>query len=359
MTSPTHSDEVPPTLVPSNESDSPFGGRRLAVGGALVLGAALLLALAPADNKPPLVVREPQYASADALPVAPPEQVTVSPAPPPTVSAVVAAAPPPAVTPTPPATPAPPDRAAPPRATIIAGAFPAHSHFTIDGRSFRSGRVEVVPGRHVLSIVAPGFVQQMDTIRIRGGDTVRWKPELARAVAAVAPVPRPALAAAQSPAPPPARSAAHDESGCQTSVDQSDWDAAFAACSRAAAGGSVSARRNLGALYQHGHGVRRSDDSATQWYQLAAQANDAESMYQLGDAYEHGHGVKKDQSAALEWYGRAANRGSAAAQYALGQVYEKGHLGVAKDRGQALAWYRKAAAQHYKDADDHVRDLSR
>lgn len=357
MTNPTQNDEVPPTLVPSSEPDPATGGRRLATGGALalVLGAALLLALAPADNKPPLTIGAVPTSSAIPSPVVPappsiaPEQPAIAPA-------AVAPTAPATVPPLPPQPPAPADHAGSPRATIITGAFSAHAHFTIDGRSFRPGAIAVIPGRHVLSVVAPGFVGQTDTMRIRVGDTVRWNPQLARAVAAsVPPVPHPA-----PPSVPPAtRPAAHDETDCQATVDQGNWDAAFAACRRAATAGSVSARRNLGALYQHGHGVHRSDDSATEWYQLAAQANDPESMYQLGDAYEHGHGVKKDQGTALEWYGRAANRGSAAAQYTLGQVYEKGHLGVAKDRAQSLAWYRKAAAQHYKDADDHVRDLSR
>ncbi len=351
MTDPIHRDDVPPTLIQTSPVVAASSGRRAVIGGGLVVVAALLLALVPADNKAPIgAVAVPVHQA-----VAQGPDTSSTPVVPPPLAAPAAAVAPPPPPPAPPVNQAPPAKAAQARAIILADVSPAHARFTIDNRPFRTGRVAVIPGRHVLAASAPGFVTQSDTLRISAGDTLRWKPQLAREIAAAPPTertPPPAVT-------PPARSPARTESDCQSSVDRSDWDVAFAACSRAAAAGSIPARRNLGALYQHGHGVRHNDDSAVAWYQLAAQANDAEAMYELGDAYEHGHGVKKDPSAALEWYGRAANRGSAAAQYTLGQVYEKGHLGVAKDRAQALAWYRKAAAQHYKDADDRVHDLSK
>ena len=70
----------------------------------------------------------------------------------------------------------------------------------------------------------------------------------------------------------------------------------------------------------------------------------ARGMVYRGYAYEHGiGGVEMDMGKAVEWYQKAAEAGDAYSMFALGNAYENGE-GVGKDEEKALDWYRKAAA---------------
>lgn len=359
LAGPIDDKRVPPLPAPAGP-DRRAGGSpvvRTAIGGGIVVVTVLLLTVVPADSATqiPVVTATVVSRTSDAATRDSISRERVAAAPP-----VPEPAPPPPPAP-PPVAPSKP-AASPPAPTtgIIATAGLRRGvTWTIDGQVSAHRPAVVTPGRHILTLSAPGYLTAVDTVRIRRGDTVHWNPRLA---------PQPVVhRVAASPAPPPPPPPPHTRSkpatsptdaACTQAFDAQQWDAAFTACSQSAQGGSVTAQRDLGELYRRGHGVHHDDAAAVGWYQRAAQANDGEAMYQLGDAYEHGHGVQKDERTALDWYTRASNHGSPDAAYALGEAYEKGHLGLAKDRARALTWYKLAATQHFRDADDKVRQLS-
>lgn len=48
---------------------------------------------------------------------------------------------------------------------------------------------------------------------------------------------------------------------------------------------------------------------AFEWYKLAAEAGDAESMYELGRLYKKGYGCGEDETLGDEWQEKAAQNG--------------------------------------------------
>lgn len=173
--------------------------------------------------------------------------------------------------------------------------------------------------------------------------------------------PPPAAKKAVTPPTAPGKATAARRRGslCDEHVTAEAWNDAFEACTAEASQGRAIAQRRLAMLYLEGLGTGRNETFATKFFTDAANNGDVESMFQFAVSLERGRGIKKDQSAALRWYTRAGDGGHAAAQYALGQAYERGRLSASKDKRQALEWYRKAAEQHFGDAANKVRDLSR
>ena len=53
------------------------------------------------------------------------------------------------------------------------------------------------------------------------------------------------------------------------------------------------------------------------WYQKAAEKEDAFSEFRIGAMYEEGKGVKVDKAIAIEWYQKAVSHGSSAAKNRL------------------------------------------
>ncbi len=328
---------------------------KLLVAGiaAVVLVLAIVVATLPEQQAPsPPGLRTSGRDSALTTAAAPP------PAPPP--------AKPPAV---PPAAPvlsrsaaAPvPMRERPKDATIVVSGLPVGADVRVDGHPRVGRSLTVAPGSHTLSVAVSGYLPRTDTMQLRPGETVAWSPVLTGA-AAKPPTPK----AAPPPAAPPRTAAEQSPKGgtaggpaCQADVDAKKWSDAFEACMREALAGSAAAKRNVAELYDRGHGVVRSDENATRWYDGAAAAGDHESMYQLAMAYERGRGINKDQTAAARWYARAADAGHPLAQYAIGEAYEKARLGLPKNKAKALEWYRMAAAQGNKAAANKVHDLSK
>ena len=90
----------------------------------------------------------------------------------------------------------------------------------------------------------------------------------------------------------------------------------------------------------------------------AAEQGDMLAQFNLGALYEHGRGVKKDLSEAAKWYRKAAEQGNALAQYYLGAFYANGE-GVEKNLPEATAWYRKAAAHGVPQAQEALKKLSK
>jgi len=69
--------------------------------------------------------------------------------------------------------------------------------------------------------------------------------------------------------------------------------------------GDIQAALGLGHLYS----VRRRNDQAAHWYQIAAQAGDAVAQTLLATMYLHGQGVARDLVRAFAWYDSAAAGG--------------------------------------------------
>ena len=103
-----------------------------------------------------------------------------------------------------------------------------------------------------------------------------------------------------------------------------DWATALREFRPLAEQGDKAAQYNMGQLYAHGKGVRKSLDIAIYWWRSSARQGDAYAQYQLGVAYLKGLGVPKDNQTALVWLRRAADQGVANAQSNLGYMYEKG-----------------------------------
>jgi hypothetical protein len=106
--------------------------------------------------------------------------------------------------------------------------------------------------------------------------------------------------------------------------------------------GDSRAQSLLGLIYFNGHGVRRDEPEAINWYRRAADQGDADAQLTIGLIYYEGRGVPQDYSEAGRWYLLAANRGNAVAQYNLGILYARGN-GVPRDNVLAHMWFNLAA----------------
>ena len=113
--------------------------------------------------------------------------------------------------------------------------------------------------------------------------------------------------------------------------------------------GDCVAQNSLGCMYQYGHGVEQSYETAVEWYRKAADQGNAAAQYNLGIMYQYGHGVEQSYETAVEWYRKAADQGNAYAQYSLGYMYMYGH-GAEQSYAKAAEWYRKAKDQGYATA---------
>lgn len=91
---------------------------------------------------------------------------------------------------------------------------------------------------------------------------------------------------------------------------------------------------DLGALY-----VGNNVELAIHWFQMAADAGDASSMWGLTGAYEH----LEDWEEALYWQIKAAEAGHAEAQHGLEMQHE--HGGLEFDDEQVFHWYVWSAEQ--------------
>jgi len=87
----------------------------------------------------------------------------------------------------------------------------------------------------------------------------------------------------------------------------------------------------------------------------------AEAQRDLGAMYENGHGVPQDDSEAVNWYCQAAYQGDEKAQFDLGRMYANGTW-VPQDMVEAYAWFSIAADGGYTNAvkrrDDAGGELS-
>lgn len=106
------------------------------------------------------------------------------------------------------------------------------------------------------------------------------------------------------------------------------------------------AQRILGTLYRQGVVVPRNTKTAMQWYQKAADQNDAESQYQLAQLMEE---TRQNDETAAKLEQKAAEQGHPLAAWALAQHYATGK-GIEKNSQLAFEWTKKAAEHNIPDA---------
>ena len=109
-------------------------------------------------------------------------------------------------------------------------------------------------------------------------------------------------------------------------------------CKRAANAGFAPASATLGALFARA----QKHERAVQWWTLAAEQGDVESLFNLGQAHRLGLGVAKDETKAFALFLQAAQCGVAAAQSRMGLAYATGE-GAALDPIEACKWFELAA----------------
>src|SRR5260370_28471319 len=78
------------------------------------------------------------------------------------------------------------------------------------------------------------------------------------------------------------------------------------------------AQVRVGAMYEHGVGVKQDYAEARKWYLKAATQDDPQAEFSLGVLCARGLGGPKDYAEAARWFRKAADRGLAAAQFNLG-----------------------------------------
>lgn len=179
-----------------------------------------------------------------------------------------------------------------------------------------------------------------------------------------APVPPPP-APAPAPQPKPEAPVEHIDSGDAPDSDERRADEAFA----------------KGLAYKNGDGVPQSNETAieyfkiaanlghvqaqlavggyyytkndcaeaTKWLQMAADLGNAEALFNLGVFYTEGMGVDQDLEKAADFFYRAARRRHAEAQYAYGDFCAQG-IGMEQDMEKAVRWFRESAEQGHVEA---------
>jgi TPR repeat protein len=65
----------------------------------------------------------------------------------------------------------------------------------------------------------------------------------------------------------------------------------------------------LGYSYFYGHGVKKDERKAVEWYKKAAAKNDAKALYNLGHCYADGEGVKQSNRWAKHFFTKAFEYG--------------------------------------------------
>ncbi len=98
----------------------------------------------------------------------------------------------------------------------------------------------------------------------------------------------------------------------------------------------------IGEIYAQGLAVRRSDEEAARWAQLASQAGNREATFSYAMALLQGKGVAKDRAAAKALLEKAAAQGHAGALYNLGVVAIEGEGGT-HDFAAAATLFQRAA----------------
>ena len=105
-------------------------------------------------------------------------------------------------------------------------------------------------------------------------------------------------------------------------------------------------QNQMGILYRDATGGDWEDESAVEWFKLAAKKEHPDATFNLARMYEDGRGVSWDEVTALEKYRKASRLGHLIASYRAGLILEESASGV-RDLSQAVEFYRKAAEGGY------------
>lgn len=122
-----------------------------------------------------------------------------------------------------------------------------------------------------------------------------------------------------------------------------DYKKAFTWMQKAADKGNDWAYEYLGAMYQEGKGVTKSDTKAFAAYLKVATNKEYDDIGKLrvGEMYYSGQGVAQDYTKAFEWLVKSAANNNATAQARVGEMYYQGK-GITKDYAKAFEAYHIA-----------------
>ena len=122
-----------------------------------------------------------------------------------------------------------------------------------------------------------------------------------------------------------------------------DYKKAFTWMQKAADKGNDWAYEYLGAMYQEGKGVTKSDTKAFAAYLKVATNKEYDIIGKLrvGEMYYSGKGVTQDHTKAFEWFVKSAANKNAIAQAKVGEMYYQGR-GTTKDYAKAFEAYHIA-----------------
>ena len=129
-----------------------------------------------------------------------------------------------------------------------------------------------------------------------------------------------------------------------------DPAAGFAQFLKAARAGHPMACNMVGRCYENGWGVTPSDDAATSWFRLAAQAGLDWGMYNLATSLALGRGVAQDRAAARAWLEKAVGLNHAKSMTVLGGFLEDGWAGPRDLEGARKLYERGAAGGDFRGA---------
>lgn len=110
---------------------------------------------------------------------------------------------------------------------------------------------------------------------------------------------------------------------------------------KAADYGDVECQYAVAWQYERGDGFPKDEQTAFQYYLLAAKSGYAKAQTNLSRCYSLGIGVEHDAGEAMYWNQQAASQGESIAMINLANSYENGK-GAPKDNQQAIMWYTRA-----------------
>ncbi|KAF9159503.1 hypothetical protein DFQ26_006471 [Actinomortierella ambigua] len=143
---------------------------------------------------------------------------------------------------------------------------------------------------------------------------------------------------------------------------EQDNQEAYKWCLQSAQGGCKEAQCAIGIMMELGIGTgtpRVDLEAASNWYRLAAEADDAaaglharviEAVRQRTTTTTTTTVPQDTLAERKEWYRQLAEQGEPAASYNLATLYDKGS-GVDRDLAQAITWYKKASEQGHPNAE--------
>lgn len=120
--------------------------------------------------------------------------------------------------------------------------------------------------------------------------------------------------------------------------------------------GIAADQNRLGVMYENGRYVKKDLHQAVNWYEKAAEQNNAWGLYNLGECYYSGKYFNQDYIMARELYEKAAKQNHSEAQNKLGIIYNNGY-GIDMDEVEALKWFEKAANNGFHWAQSNLANM--